>query len=277
MVGDPEIIWQSEADRALFARQGLAAFEDFMDFPGGIRICHKRGRSVVRMEFDDRAFYLKRNRLHPVEAWKALGRLRWPQLGARREWDNILAVRAAGIPTVPPVAVGERRRICVETASFTISEELYGAEPLDVVWRRDFAAPRKGQRVREKIALLRKMAVLARDFHGHGMNHQDLYLNHFFLGADATLYLLDLQRVQRRERTPRYCIIKDLAQLNYSMRVYGGFSNSDRLRLFLDYTGKARLDRDAKRFIHKIHGKLERIARHDVKLMERRRRRGELP
>ena len=89
---------------------GLRSFDDFMDFSGGSRVVHKRGRSVYRFETGGRAFYLKRNRLHPTEFWKALSRLRLPRLGALAEWENIEAVLAAGIPTVKPVAVGERRR-----------------------------------------------------------------------------------------------------------------------------------------------------------------------
>ena len=276
MATQPEIIWQYVADRELFACHGLASFADFMAFADGTRICHKRGRSVVRLELDGRAFYLKRNRLHPTETWKALSRLRWPQLGARHEWDNILAVQAAGIPTVTPVAVGERSRFGVETVSFTVTEELYGAEPLNVVWRRDFAVPRSRGQIREKNQLVKSVATLARRFHAGGMNHQDFYLNHFFLGADGTLYLLDLQRVQRRSRTARRYIIKDLAQLNYSTRVYGSFSNADRLRFFKEYLDGGSLGADARRLIHNIQDKTERIARHDAKLRVRRRRRGEL-
>jgi heptose I phosphotransferase len=121
------------------------------------------------------------------------------------------------------------------------------------------------------------MAELARKLHGNGMNHQDFYLNHFFLGTDGTLSLLDLQRVQRRARTPRRCVIKDLAQLNYSTRVYGGFSNADRLRFFREYAGGGRLGADGRRLVREIQAKTERIARHDRKLLVRRRERGELP
>jgi heptose I phosphotransferase len=273
----PDILWQSTADRDLFTNHGLACFQDVMAFAGGTRICHKRGRSVVRLELEGRAFYLKRNRLHPTEFWKALGRLRWPRLGARCEWDNILAVQFSGIPTVTPVAVGERRWGGVETASFTITEELYDAEPLDVVWRRDFACPRSPKQVRAKIVLLHRLARLARRFHAAGMNHQDFYINHFFLGKGGLLYLLDLQRVACRTKVPCRAVVKDLAQLNYSSRVYGGFSKTDRLRFYKDYLGCSRLDDRGLVLLRRILSKTQRIARHDAKLRERRQRRGELP
>jgi heptose I phosphotransferase len=266
------------ADAVEAMRQaGLRNFEDFMAFPGGTRIVHKRGRSVWRFEAGGRAFFLKRNRLHPTEAWKALAHLRLPRLGARTEWENILAVQAAGIPTVKPVAFGERRCGGLEIASFTVTEELYGAEPLDVVVRREFLGRCAAGRLRRKRTLLGRLAELARRFHGAGLNHQDFYLNHFFLGGDDTLYLLDLQRVQRRRRVPRRSLVKDLAQLNYSAQVYGGFSRSDRLRFLRCYLQVERLGPQEKELVREVLGKTARIARHDVKLLARRRRRGELP
>ena len=68
----------------LLAQAGLVTFDDFMDSSGGTRICHKRGRSVYRLEIGGRAFYLKRNRFHRVEFLKGLSRLRLPARGARQ-------------------------------------------------------------------------------------------------------------------------------------------------------------------------------------------------
>jgi heptose I phosphotransferase len=261
---------------AALRQAGLVTFSDFMDFAGGSRVVHKRGRSVYRFECGGRAFYLKRNRLHPAEIWKSLSRLRLPHLGARTEWDNIEAVRAAGIPTVTPIARGERCFCGLETASFTLTEELYGAEPMDVVVRREFVTPAPGAH-RLKRRLIEGMACVARSLHAGGMNHQDLYLNHFFLDGAGTLYLLDLQRVQRRHRVPRHYLVKDLAQLNYSAHVYGGFSRSDRMRFLLRYLGSARLDGEGRALARAVLAKTARIARHDAKLTVRRRKRGELP
>lgn len=261
----------------LLKESGLVTFDDFMNFDGGTRICHKRGRSVFRFESGGRAFYLKRNRLHRVEFWKALSRFRWPSLGARTEWENILAVQAAGIPTVTPIAMGERFSYGIETASFTLTEEIYGAEPLDVVWRRDFAAPRSPERVREKRTLVEKLALLTRRLHGCGMYHQDFYLNHFFLGPDGALHLLDLQRVGRRRQVPEHYRIKDLGQLNYSADYYGGVSRRDKLLFLHAYLGRDGLSDLDKVLLRRVAAKTARIASHDVKLRQRRRRRGELP
>jgi len=259
------------------AQIGLKRFDDFMNYAGGDRVCHKRGRSVVRLQVGEKAYYLKRNRLHPVEFIKALLRLRWPPRSARQEWRNLQALHQSGIPTIIPAAFGERVRFGIETESFTVTEELYGAEPVDVIVTREFMAPRSLTSVRRKRDLIRQIASLARVFHGHGMNHQDFYLNHFFLRSDGRLFLLDLQRVQCRRNVPMRSLVKDLAQLNYSTRVYGGFTDTDRIRFFKSYLETMKLGARDRRLLYRIIAKTERIAKHDVKLMQRRRRRGELP
>lgn len=256
---------------------GLGSFDDLMAFGQGERICHKRGRSVFRFEIGDRAFYLKRNRIHRVELGKALTRLRLPRLGAMVEWRNILALQRIGIPTVTPVAVGRRTWAGVETQSFTLTEEIYGAQPLDEVLIRDFFGELSPARLREKRALIGNLADLARRFHGHGMNHQDFYLNHFFIDGAGVLYLLDLQRVGLRRRIPERYRVKDLGQLHYSADFHALGTRTDRMRFFLGYLGMTTLGAEEKGLARRVMNKVRRIGRHDVKLLARRRRRGELP
>jgi heptose I phosphotransferase len=258
----------------LLQKAGLTSLDAFMDFAGGRRIVHKRGRSVFRFEIGDRAFYLKRNFVHPVELWKKLSRGKLPPRGALEEWESILAVTRAGIPTIAPVAFGERTLLGMERASFTVTEELYDARPLDELVRERY---RNSGVFPEKRRLIEKVANLAQRLHGAGMNHQDFYLNHFFLGKGGELYLLDLQRVQRRSKVPRHYRIKDLGQLNYSVQYYGGFTRTDRLRFLLAYLGRKRLSHEDKRLALQVIAKTARIARHDVKLTARRRKRGEMP
>jgi heptose I phosphotransferase len=254
-------------------RAGLSSFEAFMDFPGGRRVVHKRGRSVFRFESAGRAFYLKRNRLHFSELAKQLSRGKIPPRSARQEWRAIQYVAEAGIPTVKPVAFGERTLLGLEIASFTVTEELYGARPLDeIVGER----PWGGEGFRTKRELIEKLAELARKFHGMGMNHQDFYLNHFFLGADGKLSLLDLQRVRKHPKTTEYAVVKDLAQMAFSARRFPYISRSDHLRFLLVYRGETTLGPESRRLLKKVIRKVARIARHDIKLTVRRRARGEM-
>jgi heptose I phosphotransferase len=262
--------------RDLLAASGLRSCSDFLDYPGGERICHKRGRSVYRLEVGGKTFYLKRNRMHPVEFWKCLLRLRLPPRSAWKEWEGIRAIREAGVPTVTPVAFGERLLLGRELASFTLTEELYGAEPFDEYIAREWSAASKGDKRREKRRLLQKLALLARRFHDRGMNHQDFYLNHFFLDREETFYLLDLQRVEHREKTPRRYLVKDLGQLAYSSLRFPSLSRTDKMFFFLHYRGTKKLSVADRRLVREIMAKTTRIARHDARLRVRRIRRGEL-
>jgi heptose I phosphotransferase len=261
----------------LLASAGLSQFRDFMDYSGGDHICHKRGRSVFRLEVGERAFYLKRNRFHWVEFWKRISHLKWPPRGALIEWKNILAVQEAGIPTVSPIAKGVCVKFGIDIASFTLTEELYQAVPLDAVLKTELSGSLDDAGRQKKRRLLLQLAVTARKFHGSGMYHQDFYLSHFYLGPGETLYLIDLQRVGRRTRVPVRFRVKDLGQLNYSADFTGGISRAERMRFFLAYLGKKRLEPVDKKLARKVLAKTRRIARHDIKLAVRRRRRGEKP
>ena len=260
----------------LLRTHGFKTYDDFMDFTGGEHICHKRGRSVYRFERGGRTFYLKRNRLNFTEFWKGLLRLRLPPRSALKEWKSIQAVGNAGIPTVFPVVMGEELVCGIEKSSFTLTEALYDAEPLEEVLRRDFSSRLSSTLRRKKRTLIRRVAEIVRRLHNSGMYHQDLYLGHFFLGSDDTLYLIDLQRVGLRNKIPRRYLVKDLAQLAYSAEITEGVSRSDQMRFFLTYLGIPNLGRVEKTLVRKVLGKCHRIGCHTVKLLKRRRRRGEL-
>lgn len=255
---------------------GLGSFEALMAYAGDERICHKRGRSVVRFSLGDRSFFLKRNLFHPTEFWKRLSRCKWSIRSAREEWLNIEAIADAGIATVPPIAFAEELRWGIEWRSLTLTEELYGARPLNELVTDLYATEQTGRHHRLR-PLIRKVADVARQLHHAGLNHQDLYLNHFFLEGENSLFLIDLQRVQRRSSVPLHYLVKDLAQLNYSAHYYGSFSRTDRLRFLLEYLQVDYFGEEARRLWRRIAGKTERIARHDIKLTARRRARGELP
>ncbi|MEJ2200833.1 MAG: lipopolysaccharide kinase InaA family protein [Desulfuromonadaceae bacterium] len=262
--------------RELFLTAGFKDFADFMEMADGRHICHKRGRSVYRFEVGSRAFYLKRNRFHRVEFFKGLLRFRLFRREAVREWRNILMIRDAGIPTITPVAMGARYCFGFETASFIVSEELYGSEPLDRLLRRRLGPLRGRDRRRLKGHYLPRVADIARTLHDSGLNHQDFYLSHFYADDGEGLFLIDLQRVMHRFRVPLRYQVKDLAQLNYSAEMTGVLTRADRMRVFHRYLGVSKLCAADKILLRKILAKSGRIAKHTVKLLERRRRRGEI-
>ncbi|APG25501.1 lipopolysaccharide kinase InaA family protein [Syntrophotalea acetylenica] len=262
--------------RPVLEQAGLRSFRDFMDYAGGRRVCHKRGRSTVRIAIGERAFYLKRNRFHWVEFLKGLVRLRFPVRGALREWRNIARVRESGVSTLVPIAFGERPFWGFETSSFSVTEELYRCQPLDQVLGKELPdLPSPAARFRKR-GIFRQLGAFAGRLHGHGLYHQDFYLSHVFLGPGDVLHLIDLQRVLHRPWRARHFCIKDLAQLNYAASRVPGVSRTDRMRFLHAYFGCSTLGFEEKQLVRAVLAKTSRIARHDVKLLARRRRRGEI-
>lgn len=263
--------------RDLLAQAGLKAFDNFMSFAGGRRVCHKRGRSTFRLQIGERAFYLKRNRFDWVEFFKRLSRLRLPVRGALCEWHNIALVQQTGVPTVVPIAYGERLFCGIEICSFSMTEELYGCNPLDQVLLRNFSNGLSSEQRQRKRDLLRRIGALTRQLHGNDLFHQDFYLSHFFISAEDKLYLIDLQRILHRPVRAGHFRIKDLGQLNFSINRLSQFSRTDRMRILLSYLDRPSLTDKDKRLVCAVLKKTRRIAKHDVKLLARRRCRGELP
>jgi heptose I phosphotransferase len=257
-------------------QNGLGDFSSCMDHPGGELVSLQRGRTVTRIELDNRAFYLKRNRLDWRELVKTILHLQWPLRNALNEWENIFSIKNIGIPTVNPVAMGERTFLGLEIGSFLISEELYGAESLERVIEKTLTGPNSGSRRNWKWSIVRKAGRLARLLHKSGMCHQDFYLGHIFKDEGDILYLIDLQRVLRRKKTSRRYIVKDLGQLNFSADCAGNLSRTDRMRFFLEYLDVKSLGSMEKKLARSVTSKSDRIARHTLKLLSRRRRRGEI-
>src|SRR6185503_8438002 len=85
---------------------------------------------------------------------------------------------------------------------------------------RDWRGLGRGRRIQLKRALLQGAAEIARRMHGAGMNHRDFYSCHFLVrdrdwskwnaGDELQLVLIDLHRVQRRDRVPERWLVKDL-------------------------------------------------------------------
>lgn len=181
----------------------------------------KEGRRTLRFESGGRGYFLK---LHEGIGWreifKNLFQLRLPVLGAASEYLACLRLKELGVDTMTPVAFGESGNNPARQLSFLITEEL-----ADTISLEDYCKSWQENRpsVREKRAVIRKLAHISKTLHENGINHRDYYLCHFLRGNDGKpfqtedpLYLIDLHRVQMRKSTPRRWLVKDLAGLFYS-------------------------------------------------------------
>jgi heptose I phosphotransferase len=97
---------------------------------------------------------------------------------ARRALRGARRLLAARIPTAEPLALAERCRCGVPVESFVIARFIGSALPLAA------AAPALRARVRERRALIRRLAQLVAALHAAGVDHRDLKHSNFLV-ADA--------------------------------------------------------------------------------------------
>jgi hypothetical protein len=90
--------------------------------------------------------------------------------------------------------------------------------------------------------LIKKVAEIVTSMHAAGINHRDLYVNHFRLplswlknpAGDPPLFLMDLHRAQQHTVLRRRWLVKDLAALLYSVS-NKPLSSRDKLRFLQTY------------------------------------------
>ncbi len=165
-----------------------------------------------------------------------------------------------GINTPKTICYGSEWAGLFEKRSFIITEKIPNAHSLEKELSECFALPD----LRDKKHFIESIALFVRKFHDTGFRHRDLYLCHIFYSDNGEFSLIDLQRCFRPKFFARRFRLKDIAQLYYSSpgRV---ISKTDRLRFYLQYSGKNTLSKRDKVFISKLKAKADKMARHDIK------------
>lgn len=190
---------------------------------------------VVRVEIDGRRYFVKRYTRPGKNALR-----RWigtPRVEA--EWRNLQRFEAWGIPTARLVAWGHERRLRAFVRGALITEEIPHTVDLERIARGDPVRFRDRQWFRH---VSRQIAHIVATLHRHGFTHNDLHWrNLLFQETTGTVYLIDCPNGAFWFGPPlRYRIAKDLACLDKFARIY--LSRSQRLRFYLDYAGRERLD-----------------------------------
>jgi UDP-glucose:(heptosyl)LPS alpha-1,3-glucosyltransferase len=266
-----------EAYRPQLQALGLDHFERVMAFRNGQRYKENQYRSVIRITGKDGpSLYLKRHKRRPAlrEFLAPFFHGSLPLSSGRKEWLSALRLMALGIPTLEPVAWGERvRRLGLDQESFFMSTEIDGAERLESFLPKRYRPPLTEPEIGEKRALIRQLASLAAGLHEARVHHRDLYLGHIFIREDPPrgfqLFLIDLHRVEQRPRLSWRWRIKDLAALNFTAEGMP-LTRMDRLRFYKQYRRTARLDGREKAVIRAILRKAEQIGQHTAKILARR-------
>jgi len=248
--------------RKMLREEGFTHISDFLNPIRGRKLRDIERRSNIKLELAGRTFFLKHHQASsPFDRVRALlGHIETIAPGII-EFRNITLLEKNGFPVMDVVACGERKSQGLFGESFIMTEQIPGAEPLDDYFKRKFAPPLTKEKLLRKRAIIKELGQLVRRFHALGLNHRDLYLCHIFIRPNddlPVLYIIDLQRMQKRMARRRRWLIKDIAQLNYSSR-FGSITDRDRMRFLKSYLGEDKISDTNKAFIRKVVAKTNRM------------------
>lgn len=223
---------------SLLRANGLASFDAIMSLTGGRVARDFPGRRTVRLELPSpnggtQAVFLKRYEANYLSHFARLLRwLHWPGTGdeAMQEWQALHTVRALGISTAVPIAVGQQRVGGLVRRSFLMTAEIAGAVE-GHTWMMQLTAA-------ERRAFLQRVATLAGRFHQAGLVHKDFYIGHILVapvGGEPELFLIDLQRVMKPSLLHRRWLLKDLGAMAYST-LNADATRGMLMRAYLDYS-----------------------------------------
>lgn len=196
---------------------------------------------TLRMETGGRTYYVKR---YAGLGKKPLRRLfATPRVAT--EWQNLERFAAWGIPTAQIVARGLERRGGRFLRGALITAGIPGTADLARLAREG----KKSRRWWDGVA--RQAAAIARAMHTHRFIHGDLKWRNLLADEAGKVFLIDSPNGGFwRPPFLEYRIVKDLACLDKVAKYE--LSRTQRLRFYLDYVEKRRLDAADKRRIRKI-------------------------
>ncbi len=199
--------------------------------------------------------YIKRywvNRLGQL--WSGLFRGAFFGCGkARREFENLARLRVWGLDAPEPIAYGEERRARFLVRSFLISAGIPEPMPLDLYIRDRLTletGPSGSKRRRE---LIDALADATKRLHEHRFVHYDYFWRNIILSAASLdrFFLIDAHKGRIwqsfHEQQAR---ATDLAALDAPAAAY--FRRAERLRFFLRYCGRSRLDEASRKLLRMI-------------------------
>lgn len=198
---------------------------------------------VIRVERDGVRYYVKRYR----EAGKGLRRyLGRPRIKA--EWQNLKLFVRWGIPTATVVAWGMERKAGIFVRGAMITRELPATENLALIAYWGDSRLRDASWVRH---VSMQVASLTRRMHEHHFTHNDLKWRNLLVDESGKVFLIDCPGgTFWWGPLLRYRIIKDLACLD---KVAGQvLSRAQRLRFYLQYAERSRLNADDKKCIRRV-------------------------
>jgi hypothetical protein len=258
------------AYKTAFEETGLTSIDAVFSFAAGKSLVKNNlaaFRSRLQFEIKSPAvtLFLKRYDKPPI-----LMQLRnWVSQRSRKSWgflefESANELAEAGINTLKIISYGQRWGRLFEKRSFVITEKIPNAKSLERKLPDCFNGPATVENLKQRKNFITQLADFIKKFHRKNYRHRDLYFSHIFYSDDGKFYLIDLARVFKPLFFQQRFLIKDIAQIHYSAPAKH-FSNTDRLRFYLRYTGHKKLTTKDKIFIHQVINKAERMTRHSKK------------
>jgi heptosyltransferase-2 len=253
-----------------FSKSGLTSFDAVFSFDAAKNLTKKnlanyRSRLQFEVNSHSATLFLKRYERPPVSVQikNRLHSHRRQSCGFI-EVEHINELAEAGIKTPKVVSYGQQLGLFFEKRSFIVTEKIPKAESLERRLPGCFTDAETTENLKQRREFITNLADFIKRFHETGYRHRDLYFSHIFYSDNRDFYLIDLARAFKPFILSRRFRIKDLAQLYYSAST-SFFSNTDRLRFYLCYTGRKKLASGDDKLIRKILKKANRMVKHDMK------------
>ncbi len=200
---------------------------------------------VLKVTVRDTTFYVKRYFAGGKNLRRYMGRSR-----VAREWRSLQHFAAVDIPTPPLVAYGEDRVFGLFRRGALVTEAVDEAPPLSVLAAVGDSRLRDPRWIR---CLSEQVASHTRRLHAGQFAHSDLNWRNILikLSEPPKAFFLD-SPAGGRWYGPMlaYRKVKDLAHLDESAKRH--LSQTQRLRFFLSYRGRRRLDASDKLLIKRV-------------------------
>ena len=209
-------------------------------------------RVVYRVDLPQGTIYVKH---FLVPDWRAMLR-QWVRRGkGRNEGKSTQHLASIGVPTITPIALGERRQRKFLFENYLVTLAISSAIPLDEFVERHL--PERPEPIRSQIRqqLAKAMAVLTARLHEAGLLHQDFHPGNIMvrLAADHTpeLFMIDLDALRKIRRVTWKPARQNLALLDHFFWLRS--SRTDRFRFLKTYLrNRSGPPPDVRGFAHRI-------------------------